>query len=348
MKPTSNTNKSKNILYILAGLGGISLIILIHELGHFLFAQFFNVPTPVFSLGFGPTLWAMQIGQTIFKIALLPIGGYVEIDPELLAQQAYIPKMLIIFGGILFNLIFAYCILLYYAMRNQFSLTSTINTVTPCSPAQYAGLQPADTIIACNGQLVGTNADLITNTVASSQGQTIVLTIERNGKEQDVSVDLTAEHPLFGKGAGWLGIELEKKPQENLSMLNCFHKGHKKFTATTQDMGHVVASMVTKKDHQSVFMGPVGIISIIGKSLAINPQYYWFILAVLSLNMGLFNILPLPFFDGGKALLFTIEAIIGTTIPATTVWLISTVFLALFILFMATITMNDVKRLWKK
>jgi len=346
MKPTHH--KSNNFLYILAGLGGISLIILIHELGHFLFAQLFNVPTPVFSLGFGPTVWSMPIGQTIFKIALLPIGGYVEMDPEVLAQQAYIPKMLIIFGGILFNLIFAYCVLLYYATRNQLSLTCVISTVTPDSPAEHAGLQPADTIIACDGQPTNTSADIITNTIALSQGKTIVLTIERDGTEQDISVNLNAEHPLFGASAGWLGIELEKKPQENVSMLSCLHKGHKKFTTTTQDMGHVVTSMVTKKDHQNIFMGPIGIISMIGKSLAINPQYYWFILAVLSLNMGLFNILPLPFFDGGKALLFTIEAIIGTTIPATTVWLISTVFLALFIFFMATITMNDVKRLWKK
>src|SRR3990170_2219881 len=114
MKPTMQNGKIKSLLYVLAGLGGISLIILVHEAGHFLFAKFFNVPTPVFSVGFGPTICAFQIGETIFKLALFPFGGYVEMDPEILAQQRYIPKMLIIFGGILFNLIFAYCILLYY------------------------------------------------------------------------------------------------------------------------------------------------------------------------------------------------------------------------------------------
>jgi regulator of sigma E protease len=83
----------------------------------------------------------------------------------------------------------------------------------------------------------------------------------------------------------------------------------------------------------------------IGRSLAINPQLYWFILAILSLNMGLFNILPLPFFDGGKAFIITLETIMGKTIPQTALWLVSTAFLALFILFITRITVHDIRRL---
>ena len=348
MKPTMQNGKIKSLLYVLAGLGGISLIILVHEAGHFLFAKFFNVPTPVFSVGFGPTICAFPIGETIFKLALFPFGGYVEMDPEILAQQRYIPKMLIIFGGILFNLIFAYCILLYYAIRNRFSLTPVISTITPNSPADHAGLQPTDTIIACNHQPTLSNPDLITNAIAASEGKTLILTIERNGNEQEVPVTLNAEHPLFGKNAGWLGIELEKRRIENPSMLNSLQKGHQQFATTTQDMKHAVSNIMTKKDQQNMIIGPIGIISMIGKSLAINSQLYWFMLAIVSLNIALINVLPIPFLDGGKALVFTIEAITGTIIPSTMLWLISTIFLALFIFFMATITMNDVKRLWKK
>lgn len=348
MKPTMQNNKAKNILYILAGLGGIGLIILIHEGGHFLFAKLFNVPTPVFSLGFGPTIFAFPLGKTLFKLSLLPIGGYVEIDSALLAQQRYIPKMLIIFGGILFNLIFAYCILLYHAMRNQFSLTSVVSTITPNSPAERAGLQPTDTIIACNDQSIGSNPNLITNIIAASQGKIVVLTIERNGDTQEVPVTLDAEHPLFGENTGWLGIELEKKELAHPSLQTSLQAGHKKISATIQDMSHAVSKIMTKKDHRDVIIGPIGIISMMGKSLAINTQFYWFIIAVLSLNIGLLNILPLPFFDGGKALLVTIEAITGKVVPPTALWLISTIFLALFIFFMATVTVRDMKRVWKK
>lgn len=242
MNQTMRTGSIKKLLYILGGLGGISLIILIHEMGHFLFAQFFGVPTPVFSLGFGPALYEFPLGQTIFKVALLPFGGYVEMDEQALANLSYLPKMLILFAGILFNLIFASIILLYYSIRNQSTLLYTItNTLTPSQ-------QASDT---------------------ESQQDTVVI-------------------------------------------------------------------------------GPIGIISMIGKSLATNPKLYWFMLAILSLNMGLFNILPLPFFDGGKAFIITLETIMGKTIPPTALWLVSTAILALFILFITRITIDDIKRLMGK
>ena len=239
MNQTRPTGSIKNLLYILGGLGGISLIILIHEMGHFLFAQFFGVATPIFSLGFGPALFSFPISQTVFTVALLPFGGYVEMDPTGFAELSYFPKMLILSAGILFNLIFAWIILMYYAIRNKSTLKNTI-----------------------------------TKTFTASQ---------------------TAD-------------QTESSPEDNI-------------------------------------IGPVGIISMIGKSLAINPQLYWFILAILSLNMGLFNILPLPFFDGGKAFIITLEIIMGKTIPQTALWLVSTAFLALFILFITRVTIHDIKRL---
>lgn len=235
----NTTNYSNSIKNIFGGLGGISLIILIHEMGHFLFAQFLGVPTPIFSIGFGPALYALSIGQTTFQISLLPFGGYVTINEEILTNLPYFSKMLIIFGGIIFNLIFAYTILLYYSLRNQSSLKQTLF-----------------------------------NTITAEQNQ-----------------------------------ELQ---QENR------------------------------------IIGPIGIINLIGKSLAINSHLFWFVLAILSLNIGLLNILPLPFFDGGKAFIFTIEAVTGTTIAPTTLWLISTIIFALFLLFITRITINDIKQLLKK
>ena len=229
----------KKIVYLLAGLGGISLIILIHELGHFLVANYFGVPTPIFSIGFGPALFTFPIGQTTFQISLLPFGGYVQMNEEIFAKLAYAPKMFIIFAGVLVNLIFAYTILLYYALKQRTSLKK-----------------------------------VMFNTITSEQKE--------------------------------------------------------------------------KLHTESSLMGPIGIIDLIGNSLAINPHIFWFILAILSLNVGLFNILPLPFFDGGKALLITIETITGTTINPTVLWIISTIALTLFILFISRVTVNDIKQLLKK
>jgi regulator of sigma E protease len=240
--------------------------------------------------------------------------------------------------------------LFYYALRNQSVLTPTISTVTPHSPADQAGLQPDDIIIACNHQPIHENADLITSIIASHPQQTVNLTIERNGATQEIAITLNSTHPLFGQNAGWLGIALKEKKVGRPSLSNALQKGHAQCTTTLQEMSNAASNMMTrnKKNQQNAIMGPIGIISMIGKSLAINPQLYWFILAILSLNMGLFNILPLPFFDGGKALIYTIEALTGKTIPATILWIISTIFLTLFILFITRVTMNDIKQLFSK
>src|SRR5438445_1060558 len=257
MELTKQNGTLKNILYITAGLAGISLIIIIHEIGHFLFAQFFNVPTPYFSLGFGPTLYALPIGKTTFKLALLPFGGYVEMDPETLNNLSYVPKMLIIFAGILFNLIFAYGILFYYALRNQSVLTPIISTITPHSPADRASLQPNDIIVACNHQPINENADLITKTIASSAQQTIILTIKRNNTAQDITIALNSAHPLFGKNAGWLGITLKEKNVGRPSLSSALQKGHEQCATTLQEMGNAASKMMSRKNQKNVIMGPI-------------------------------------------------------------------------------------------
>lgn len=243
MEETKQNNKAKKLLYLISGLGGISLIILIHEAGHFLFAKLFNVPTPLFSIGFGPALYSYSIRQTIFKVCLIPFGGYVEMDQEVFVQLTYLPKLLIIMAGIFFNLIFAYAILFFYSTRNKSTLKKTLMDV----------IKPS-----------------------SSTKQT---TLESNNNN---------------------------------------------------------------------VIGPIGIINMIGKSLAINSQYFWLMLAIISLNIGLFNILPLPFFDGGKALILTIETVIGMIIPPTALWFISTILFVLFMLCIMQITVNDIKQLFKK
>lgn len=242
MESAEQHNSLQKVSYIIVGLVGISLIIIIHEIGHFLCAQLCGVPTPVFSLGFGPTICGFSIGTTFFKLSLLPFGGYVEIDPTHLAAVSYLSKMLILFGGIIFNFIFAYAILTYYIICNRFS---------------------------------------------------------------------------------------------------------QKTVSSKQMIKEAVTQIMTKEDIASSVIGPIGIISIIGRSYAVNQQCYWLILAVLSLNMGLLNIIPLPFFDGGKALLITIEAIIGAPISPYIVGIISMVFLVMFVAFITRITMNDIRRLIK-
>jgi len=102
---------------ILLGFASLSFIIITHEFGHFAFCKLFNVRTPVFSIGFGPRLISYKIGETNFQFALLPLGGYVSINEFDLEQLKDSQKLLIMLGGIFFNLIFALLIFLYLYLK---------------------------------------------------------------------------------------------------------------------------------------------------------------------------------------------------------------------------------------
>lgn len=247
METVPNKYKNHHILYILGGLLGLTLVIIIHELGHFLFAKIFGVETPVFSIGFGPALFSVPLGHTTFQIALLPLGGYVEIDPQQLAALSYIPKMIIVLAGIFFNIAFTYYTFIIFGIYKQYT-----------TPRQWQSWGHA------------------------------------------------------------------------LKMSHCH------ITQTMHDIGAEASSLVSTKNNSGI-IGPIGIISIIGKSLAISQPFFWLILAIISLNIALFNILPLPIFDGGKALTFTLEALTGTTIPESVMWFITLIFIIMFLFLVAAV-----------
>jgi len=222
-------NSKKSYLSWLMGLVGINIIVFVHELGHFLAAHLFSVPTPTFSIGFGPALIKLPLGDTIFQLSLLPLGGYVEINQEILAQQPYLYKMIVILAGIIFNIIFSVIIASYYRQ----------------SAAQE-----------------------------SSPAQTCLEYIRANSKKSGI-------------------------------------------------------------------IGPIGLIHMIGQSFLINKHIFWVMLSIISLNIALFNLLPLPFFDGGQALLFTLSAL-GTVIPSNFITLIS---FLIFFVFILLLSIKDVIKL---
>ncbi len=211
---------------ILIALLGLSLVILIHESGHFIACQFYGIAVPLFSVGFGPTLFGAFCGTTFFQIALLPIGGYVSIDQHELLLQPYSVKAAILLAGIALNIACAYLIRLYIALR-------------------------------------------------------------------------------------------KKNVSEMLKTISDAHGG---------------------------IMGPIGIISMIQYSLQLGFDYFFLMMGGLSMSIGLFNLLPIPFLDGGQLLLYTIETITGP-LSEYTHEIIQFICMALFIVIIGLISYSDIKKL---
>ena len=232
---TQNKRKRLSMKKIIAGIGGLGLIIFIHECGHLFFAKLYNVAAPIFSIGFGPTLASIPLGNTSFQIALFPFGGYVELNQESLAQQPYYIKVIIMLGGIIFNILFAYAIMGYFILqKKKYNFKTTISRI-----------------------------------------------IETTGQKQGI-------------------------------------------------------------------VGPIGIINLLGISFINDPHLFWCMIALISFNVGLFNLIPFPFFDGGKIALYTIEALSQKTIPESSFLYFSILFFIILLIFITLISIQDIKKWYQK
>jgi regulator of sigma E protease len=220
--------------YVVAALLGLTLVVVVHEYGHFSACKLFGVRTPVFSVGFPPKLASKRIGQTNFQVGALFLGGYVSINRYDFDKLGYANKMIIILAGIIFNLLFA--ALVYYAL------------------VQYKK-----------------------NKFINSQ--------DMDQKELGVSNNL------------YLGSAAPDSVKELL------------------------------KDQKRGFVGPLGIITLIAQGAALGYDAFFYFLALMSLNLAFFNILPIPFLDGGEALDITLKALFGNSPQA--VWLIYALYIVL-------------------
>lgn len=326
------------ILRFFIGLFGLSIVIIVHEFGHFLAAKLFNVATPLFSIGFGPALASIKIGDTIFQIALLPLGGYVEINEASLATISYAAKMFILSAGIIFNLLFAFIIFVYFSWKNHGEPVPIVDTIVPDSPASQSTLQSGDLVLAVDEQPVQDYQELAAM-IMQSPGKKHIFSIKRDTRLLEIPIIIGAEHPVFGRQTGWLGIhwKLEKKSK---SLPKAFQESMQRLGLLFLQTSYFMATFFRKKGYGTV-VGPLGIIAITGQSVELGFPFFFMILAILSINVALFNLLPIPFFDGGKMAIYSIEVFTGPLPPD----LINAVYVTFFIIlmiFILFITFNDI------
>ena len=339
------TEQIKKWYYPITGIFGLSLVILVHEFGHFITAKLFGVATPIFSIGFGPKLIALKFGQTTFQIAMIPFGGYVSMIPADLAAQPYFNKLIILSAGIIFNMLFAYIVLVYLAFRGTYTALPIVKQVIPNSPASNAGIQDNDRFIAIDEQSINDDVTLILHYIAQSPDKTVTITMEREGLRNNIPVTLGTDHPVYGQNIGWLGVRWQTIKTSQPTLWQALTQTRKIMRSMIRNLAQFT-SKIGKKGQRGGFIGPIGIIMMIGKSLALSPQYFVLVLALVSINVGLFNLLPIPFLDGGKLLQYTMEAAFGP-LPPNLIFYISLIFFVLFLLLIFSVTKDDVKRLRK-
>lgn len=321
---------------VLAAIAVLAVLILVHELGHFTAARSQGILVNRFSLGFGPILWKYQGSQTEYAIRAFPLGGFVGFpdddpdsdippnDPNLLRNRPIIDRAIVISAGVIANLIFAYFLLVTQVSVIGIGQASQpgvlIQQLAPevSSVASSAGIQPGDVILAANQREFGTalqEIEVFRDIIKNSPGETVELDIARGDKRLTVNVV-----PEDKPAGGTIGIglapngEVIRRPVRNFGQaLNIGASEFQRLVVMTfQGFGQLITNF---GETAGQVAGPIKIVQI-GSNIAQNDTgSLFFFAALISINLAIINILPLPALDGGQLAFLLIEGVRGKPLP---------------------------------
>lgn len=320
------------------GFLGISLLVGLHELGHFLLCKLFGVHTPSFSIGFGPRLIEKKIGDTVFAFSAIPLGGYVEIAGlEEVGQgdqaqshdrssrsfngKPYYQKLLILLGGIATNLMFAYLTLTVLLVsqglpESTLLLThtteATIAAIEPDSPAAKGDVRPGDRIKSINDRTFspGNSITDVLEAIHKEAGKDVIITVVRAGKEQAIPLTLNSHGSKAILGVRFASHPIPRKTiSEALRLSATIIMGWINNTAMT------FRTMIAQKTTRGLG-GPIAVIHGIAQSVAHSAGLFLLFLSFISVGLACINLVPLPIFDGGQVVFYTLEALLGRSLDA--------------------------------
>lgn len=347
----------------------LGLLIFVHELGHFLFAKFFGVRVLKFSLGFGPKLVGKVWGETEYVISALPLGGYVKMFGEnpdeqnvdererrvAFAHKTVLQRFLIIVAGPLFNLIFPVFLffLLFMAVGVPEQVDNTrVGMVTENSPAWEAGIEIGDEILGINDQPTEKWSDVL-NGVKDSRGEELRIRLLRGGeiKELQLTPTLDDAKDIFGEVVEQrYMIGVAKENEISYVSVSVFQAFQDALTQTWMFiyltfMGFI--KMIQQVIPASELGGPILIAQLAGEQMRegwINLTYF---IGILSVNLGILNLLPIPVLDGGHLVFLTVEAIRRKPMDEKAQIIAQQVGLAFLGTLMIFVFYNDIARLFQ-
>lgn len=343
---------------IVVSLIVFSIIILFHELGHFLLAKRAGIKVNEFSLGLGPTIWGIKKGDTLYSLKLLPFGGACMMegeDEDSNAENSFGSKSVwarisVVAAGPIFNFIMAVVFSFVIICASGYDLPVLVD-VTPGYAAAEAGLQPGDVIKELNGKNVHFYRDISAYSLYHA-GEPVVVTYERNGEEYETELVPRYDEELGRYLYGFIGNAAREKHSNNIFVwmkYSVYEVGYW-IESTVQSLRLLFSGGVSVND----MSGPVGIVDAIGDSYEASVSYgigmtilqMMYICVFLSANLGVMNLLPIPALDGGRLVFLVLEAIRGKKIDPEKEGTVHFIGLMLLLLLMVVIMFNDVRKLF--
>jgi regulator of sigma E protease len=365
------TSVGQSVITLIVFLAMLAILVIVHELGHFVVARLARVRVLEFGVGFPPRARVLRSeGETLYTLNWLPIGGFVKLegedgdsnDPRSFTAAALPVKLIILVAGVAMNLVLAFAIFASIGWLPGQVGGIGFQTVQPGSPAEQAGLQGSgpepgktgDLIVAVDGERYHDfDPPLVLEALRRKAGQTVTLTVLRpNGQTEDVSATLRRPEQL-GTTQGPLGVEKVTFQPTTLtftrSPLGAIGYGADR---TREALGLIVSGLgelgdaiVSRPTEAPPVQGPVGIAVGVGDVFwQQGPIATLFLAGLLSANLALVNILPLPPLDGGRMLVILIKALVGTRLSIQAERLSYVIGFGFLMAFLAWITFFDIAR----
>ena len=339
------------MLTILACIFVFGILVTVHEFGHFITAKLTGMKVEEFSIGFGPTIYQQQEGETLYSLRMLPLGGYNKIagmdpddpeDPERgFNSKPVSSRMLVILAGSLMNIFLP--VLIFFGLFLAFGMDvpenkPVLGQIIEGYPAEQSGLKEGDRILSINGKPVHEWLDIRKN-IADSGMQPIPFEIQRDTEKLTITVT-PGVNPETGKP--FIGVVSSLK-NVRLTPVQAVVAS---VTATKNIIKNMYASlyhMVTGKT-KAEFSGPVGVAKMAGEVAHKGFDRLMQFTAMLSLNLAIINLLPLPALDGGHFLILLIEAVTGHKLGKTAMQNIQKVGVAMILALTIFATFKDLTR----
>lgn len=338
----------------------LSILVLVHEFGHFIVARRLGVRVEKFSFGFGPKIISIKKGETEYLISLIPLGGYIKMagdEPgealehqrwEFLSRPAF-DRVKIILAGPALNYLLAFLIFSVIFMFGSPTLTTEVGSLLKGYPAQECGILVGDRVTAIDGKNVKRWEEM-TEIIHKRVEGPMELTIERGGRifEKKIRPVVRQTKDIFGKETkiALIGIAPSEKIEKvRYSFLTSIHMGFNKLlqlTAMTyKALWSVLIGRLSVKESMT---GPIGIFIITGHAAKLGLIYILHLMAVLSASLAIFNVLPFPVLDGGHVIFLALEKIRGRPLSVRTQERIANIGILLLILLMLFIFYSDMMK----